>query len=68
MKLIPLYGKHGIGKFTQVDDEDYGYLMQHRWFCIYAKTSSNYYVTCNYNLGDNKWTNKKIQFRSISLN
>jgi len=47
MKLIPLYGRNGIGKFTQVDDEDYDYLIQWRWFCIYQEKSSNYYIVRN---------------------
>lgn len=55
MKLIPLYGKDGIGKFAQVDDEDYDFLMQWRWFYVYKKTSSNYYIVCNFNLGNSKW-------------
>lgn len=60
MKLIPLYGVNGIGKFAEVDDEDYDFLMKWRWFGIYAKTSSNYYAQCNYNLGNGKWTNRKM--------
>lgn len=32
MKLIPLTGKHGIGKFVKVDDEDYEYLMERGWY------------------------------------
>lgn len=47
MKLIPLYGRDGIGKFAQVDDEDYDFLMKWRWFCVYIKNSSNYYVIRN---------------------
>jgi len=31
MKLIPLSGKHGIGKFAQVDDDDYEHLMKWKW-------------------------------------
>lgn len=31
MKLIELSGKYGIGKFAQVDDEDYDYLIQWKW-------------------------------------
>ena len=32
MKQIPLSGKHGVGKFALVDDEDYEFLMQWRWY------------------------------------
>lgn len=31
MKLIPLIGKHGNGKFAIVDNEDYGKLMEWKW-------------------------------------
>lgn len=31
MKLIPLTGKHGAGKFAMVDDEDYELLIQQNW-------------------------------------
>lgn len=54
MKQIPLYGKDGLGKFALVDDENYEFLMQWRWFGTYQKTSSNFYVTCNLKIG-NKW-------------
>lgn len=60
MKQIPLHGAHGIGKFAQVDDEDYEFLIKRRWFGVYSKTSCNYYVVCNYNLGGRIWTNKKM--------
>lgn len=31
MKLIPLSGKRGTGKFASVDDEDYDLLVKKRW-------------------------------------
>ena len=31
MKLIPLAGKHGAGKFAQVDDADFDWLSKIRW-------------------------------------
>jgi len=68
MKLIPLYGKDGIGNFAKVDDEDYDYLMQWRWYGRYFKESCNFYVTCNYNLGDGKTTNKKIHRIILKVN
>lgn len=42
MKQIPLRGKHGIGKFAQVDTEDYEYLMQWKWFTIISKSGKTY--------------------------
>ncbi len=33
MKLIPLSGKRGMGKFVQVDDEDYERVKQFKWYC-----------------------------------
>lgn len=33
MKQIPLTGKHGIGKFALVDDEDFELLNQFKWHC-----------------------------------
>lgn len=47
MKLIPLHGVNGKGKFAQVDDEDYDFLMQWKWYGTYQRTSTNYYVTRN---------------------
>jgi hypothetical protein len=31
MKQIPLSGKHGVGKFALVDDDDYKGLIKHKW-------------------------------------
>lgn len=32
MKLIPLSGKHGVGKFTKVSNKDYPYLKKYAWY------------------------------------
>lgn len=46
MKLIPLSGKKGSGKFAMVDDEDYDFLIKYKWHVttsphnIYASHSS----------------------------
>jgi hypothetical protein len=32
MKLIPLGGKYGKGKFAEVDDEDYEWLSKYKWY------------------------------------
>lgn len=47
MKLIPLSGKNGTGKFAKVDDEDYPILSRITW-CVsshgYAKNGRNLYM------------------------
>lgn len=42
MKLIALRGKHGKNKFTQVDDEDYEYLNQFKWYVRKSKSEKEY--------------------------
>lgn len=37
MKLIPLTGKHGTGKFTMVDDEDYENCIVYTWMGVERK-------------------------------
>ena len=43
MKLIELRGKYGstIGNYAQVDDEDYEYLNQWKWFAIRPNIKKN---------------------------
>lgn len=33
IQYVPLYGKHGKGKFAKVSSHWFGYLMQFRWYC-----------------------------------
>lgn len=44
-KLIPLHGKHGKGKFAIVDDEDYGWLSEYRWYCTRPAWGDGYAQT-----------------------
>ena len=60
MKLIPLYGRNGHGKFAEVDDSDYECLMQWRWYGCYYNVSSNLYVVCNYYEGNGKHSTRKM--------
>lgn len=45
MKLIPLSGKRGSGKFTSVSDEDYEYLSQWKWH-EHVSHSASYVGRC----------------------
>lgn len=45
MKLIPLSGKNGTGKFAQVDDEDFEYLNQFIWH-VHKSKHTFYAVRC----------------------
>ncbi len=47
MKRIPLHGKHGEGKFAIVDDEDFDYLNQWKWYVFLDKKINRYYVIRN---------------------
>jgi hypothetical protein len=38
MREIPLSGKNGAGKFILVDDEDYAWLSQYRWYWSESRT------------------------------
>ncbi len=50
MKLIHLSGKYGIDKFAIVDDEDYEWLNQWKWFAI--KHRNTYYAIRNSRIGE----------------
>lgn len=50
MKLIPLGGKFGIGKHTQVSDEDFEYLNSFKWTA--AKRKNTLYVLRSAKDGD----------------
>ena len=52
MKLIPLGGKRGKGKFAKVDDEDYDTVCTHKWYVsVYG-----YPTTGIYTPGQKVWT------------
>ena len=44
-RLIPLWGKHGLGKFVIVDDEDYERLRKLKWVAQTSKRGIIYPVT-----------------------
>lgn len=44
MKLIPLSGKYGYGKFAKVDDEDFERINQYKWHVSKGKGTTRYAV------------------------
>jgi len=44
MKQIKLSGKNGEGKIVLVDDKDYEYLNQFKWFALVASNKIDYYA------------------------
>lgn len=60
MKLIPLGGKHGAGKFAQVDDEDYDKLIIRKWYAQKNKFGTVWAVS--------EIKGKKVQMHRIIMN
>ncbi len=64
MKLIPLTQ----GKFAQVDDEDYDYLMQWKWHFTTSKTNRSFYVNRTMiTIVNNKRVKKSIKMHRVIL-
>jgi hypothetical protein len=42
MKMIPLTQ----GKHAKVDDADYEWLVQYKWYALYKKNNQSYYAVC----------------------
>lgn len=55
MKLIPLNGQIGKGKFVKVDDEDYDWLNQYNWFASRG-TGDTIYAARSQKVKVGKWT------------
>ncbi len=58
MKKIPLRGRLGQGKFALVDDEDFWYLSQFRWYARQSK--NNWYAERQEYLGNRKVKSHKM--------
>lgn len=44
MREIPLRGKYGNGKFAIIDDEDFGRVIQHKWFLSKKRETGHQYI------------------------
>src|SRR4051812_40256092 len=47
MKKIPLTGRHGLGKFTFVDDKNFEALSRWRWYYHFGYVARNEYIHNN---------------------
>lgn len=51
MKLLPLYGKHGLGLFSKVSDEDFDEVSKYKWF-VHLNSNDKSYKTARRHTGN----------------
>lgn len=65
MKLIPLYGKYGEGKFAMIDDEDYELVSQYRWRGSEPNSKGSIYAKTNLYIGN--YTQKLFSMHKLVM-